>query len=493
MANPNRRDFLKTSLLTSGGLFLGSCAHSGRGTATARSGQRPNIVLILADDMGYGDPVCYNPESKTATPNIDRLAGRGVRFTDAHAAGAWCVPSRYGLMTGRYPFRTQLNQKTSIIEPGRTTVASLLKENGYRTACIGKWHLGFEGGPENIDFSEPMRGGPRDHGFDYFFGMHASLDIPPYYYIENDRPVAAPTGHIGASHSPDVTPIQGAFWREGAIAPGFNHDEVLPMFTDKTVGFIKNHAAEHGGEPFFTYLALAAPHTPWLPTGRFKGSTRAGEYGDFVAQVDAAVGRVLQTLDELGLTDNTLVIFSSDNGPVWFEADAQRFGHRSVSCLRGMKADAYEGGHRMPFIARWPGRIGPGSVSDETICFTDMLATFAAIVGAELPEDAGEDSYDVLPAMVGVAHKSPIREGLVVDRSIRSGDWKLIFGDGAGGLSRRYGGDEPQKPRKIPGELFNLREDIGETTDLYEQQPQIVEKLTALMKRYREEGRSAPR
>jgi arylsulfatase A len=494
MTTLNRRRFLKTSVLASAAVLSGACA---RHRITAASSKpvprRPNIVFIMADDMGYGDPGCYNPNSKTPTPAIDGIAKEGVRFTDAHAAGAWCVPSRYGLLTGRYPFRTKLDLRHSLIDLGRTTIASLLKERGYHTACIGKWHLGFEGGAEKIDFNKPMHGGPVDHGFDYFFGMHASLDIPPYYYIENDRCVAAPTEHIEASSSPDVTPIQGAFWREGDIAPGFKHDEVLPMFTDKATGFIREHRAERGNAPFFLYLALAAPHTPWLPTGRFKGMTDSGDYGDFVAQVDASVGRVLKTLKELGLEEDTLVVFTSDNGPVWFAADVARYDHRSTHLLRGMKSDAYEGGHRMPFVARWPNHIPAGSISDETICFTDMLATFAALVGAELPANAGEDSYNVLPAMLGRPHESPIHEGLVVASSIRQGDWKLIFGDGEGGLSRKYGGGEPRAPRKIPGELYNLRDDLSETTNLYEAKPEIVERLTKLMDKYREQGRSVQR
>ena len=212
-----------------------------------------------------------------------------------------------------------------------------------------------------------------------------------------------------------------------------------------------------------------------------------------MAQVDAAVATVVETLQVIGVAENALVIFSSDNGPVWFKADIERFGHRSTYCLRGMKSDAYEGGHRMPFIARWPGRIKAGAVSAETICFTDMLATFAALVGADLPENAGEDSYNVLPALVGARYDSPIRQGLVVDASIRKGDWKLIFGDGEGGLSRRYNGNEPRKPRDIPGELFNLREDIGETNNLYDQKPAIVKELTALMETYRKQGRSVTR
>ncbi len=490
----NRRGFLQASALISAAWLGGACARrQAIETPATRVPRRPNIVFIMADDMGYGDPGCYNPHSKTPTPAIDRLAGEGVRFTDAHAPGAWCVPSRYGLLTGRYPFRTTLDVKHSIIEAGRMTIASLLKEHGYHTACIGKWHLGFEGGAEMRDFSQPMRGGPVDHGFDYFFGMHASLDIPPYYYIENDRCVAAPTEHIDASNSPDVTPIQGAFWREGDIAPGFKHDEVLPLFTDKAAGFIREHRAQHRDAPFFVYFALAAPHTPWLPTDPYRGATGCGDYGDFVAQVDASVDKLVKTLHELHLDNDTLVVFTSDNGPVWFEADAARFDHRSAYLLRGMKSDAYEGGHRMPFVARWPNVIPRGSVSDETICFTDMLATFAAVIGAELPANAGEDSYNVLPAMLGESYAGPIREGLVVHSSIRQGDWKLIFGDGEGGLSRRYEGPEPRNPRKIPGELYNLREDLSETTDLYGSRPEIVAQLTRLMERYRMDGRSAAR
>jgi len=259
------------------------------------------------------------------------------------------------------------------------------------------------------------------------------------------------------------------------------------------VGVIRDHNSKQGDMPFFLYLALAAPHTPWLPTGRFKGLTDCGDYGDFVAQVDASVGKVLDTLKELGLEKDTLVIFTSDNGPVWFEADVRRYDHRSTYLLRGMKTDAYEGGHRMPFVARWPGMTPAGSTSDETVCFTDMLATFAAIVGAELPEDAGEDSYNVLPAMLGEEYEGRIHEGLVVADSIREGDWKLIFGDGEGGLSRKYGGGEPRPPRKIPGELYNLAEDIGETTNRYDEEPAIVARLTKLMESYRERGRSVAR
>ena len=453
----------------------------------------PNIVFIFADDMGFGDPKCFNAESKVPTPNIDRLAKEGIRFLDAHAPASLCVPSRYGLLTGRYPFRTAIKWNNDrVIEQGRMTLASLLKSSGYHTGCVGKWHLGFAGG-RKLDYAKPLRGGPLDCGFDYYFGIPASLDIPPYYYIENDRCVAAPTGRIGESHSQGVRSIQGAFWRGGGIAEGFRHDEVLPKFTEKAVAFIDKHQAARSNKPFFLYFALAAPHTPWLPTGKFRGSSLAGDYGDFAAQVDGAVGQVLGALDRHKLTGNTLVFFTSDNGPVWYAEDVKRYGHRSVGPLRGMKGDAWEGGHHMPFVARWPGRIKPDTTSDEVICFTDMLATFAAIVGDKLPADAGEDSYNILPALLGQKLRQPIREATVTKAgffAIRQGRWKLILGRGSGGFSK------PRRIRPKPGEpkgqLYDMANDPGERNNVYKDHPDIVDRLTKLLEKYKKQGRSAP-
>ena len=339
---------------------------------------RPNIVFILADDMGYGDPHCFNPQSKCLTPHIDRLASQGMRFTDAHAAGSVCVPSRYGLLTGRLPFRrTSLNPaKEALVEPGRMTIASLLHDQGYSTAMIGKWHLGFDGG-DAFDYSKPLRGGPFDHGFDSFFGQHASLDIPPYFFIANDRCVAGATRHMEESHSPDWSPIQGAFWRAGAIAPDFEMDDVMPTYTRKAVKYLEERKqSADGAKPFFLYLAFTAPHTPWIPTEAFRGKSAGNLYADWVAQVDDATGQALAALDRAGLSDNTLVFFSSDNGPVWYPEDVLKYGHSAVGPLRGMKGDAFEGGHRMPFISRWPGKIKAGATSGQLICFADMLATF---------------------------------------------------------------------------------------------------------------------
>ena len=443
---------------------------------------RPNIVFILADDMGYGDPLCFNSQSKCPTPHIDRLATQGMRFTDAHAAGALCVPSRYGLLTGRYPFRNaSMNpSKGPLIEPRRMTIASLLHEHGYTTAMIGKWHLGFDGG-DQFDCSKPLRGGPSDHGFDYFFGQHASLDIPPYFFIENDHCVGAPTDHIDAGSSPGWSPIQGAFWRAGAIAPGFKLEDVLPTYTRKAVEYL-DARAESRGKPFFLYLALTAPHTPWLPTEAFRAKSAGNLYAAWIAQVDDTVGRVLTALDRDGLTQSTLVFFSSDNGPVWYPADVTRYGHAAAASFRGMKGDYWEGGHREPFIARWPGKIKAGATSKDLICFTDMLATFAALSGARLPESEGEDSFSFLPELLGQKHDGPARNELIIGQgkknlSIRQGNWKVIPFLGSGGFT------QPSRVRpkagEPPGQLYNLADDPGEMHNLYPAYPEIVKRLTA--------------
>ena len=483
----NRRAFLKTLALGSMALALPGCR------STPGAPASPNILFIMADDMGYGDPGCNNVESKVPTPHIDQLAKEGMRFTDAHAPASVCVPSRYGLLTGRYPFRMSRDPAGSLIAPERMTLASLLHNHGYRTGMVGKWHLGFDGGTSDRDFSKPMRGGPVDRGFDYYFGIPASLDIPPYYYIRNDHCVDPPTDNIGEHHSEGVTPIQGAFWRGGHIAPGFSHKEVLPEFAEKASQFLQDHHQSTPSRPFFLYLALAAPHTPWLPTEKYRGLSGAGDYGDYTAEVDASIGRVLQTLDDLDLRDRTLVIFTSDNGPVWYDQDVVRWHHDSAGGLRGMKGDAWEAGHRMPFIARWPDRIKAGSTSDEVICFTDMLATFAAIVGADLPRDAGEDSYSILPVLREQPYNKPLREATVFYSSrrfyaIRKGPWKLIQGRGSGGFSVPH--DVEPEPGEPAGQLYNLQEDPDESDNLYAEYPKMVDDLTNLLQRYKSTGRS---
>jgi arylsulfatase A-like enzyme len=457
----------------------------------ASAASDPNIVFILADDMGYGDVAAFNPESKVPTPNLDQLAAQGIRLTDAHAPGAVCIPSRYGLLTGRYPFRNGRNfDKECLIEPGRVTIASLLKRAGYSTAMIGKWHQSFEGGPE-YESRRVLPGGPVDHGFDSFFGLHASLDIAPYFYIENDRELEAPTQQIEEHHTPGWGPVQGAFWRAGGIAPGFKHEEVLPLFTRKSVDYIESRRGK--AEPFFLYFAPSAPHTPWVPTEQFQGKSGAGPYGDYAVEVDDAVGQVLKALEHAGLAANTLVFFTSDNGPVWYEADVRKFGHRSASTFRGMKGDAWEGGHRMPFIARWPGNIRPGTSSGQTICFTDVLATFAGVTRQKLPDNAGEDSFDLLPLLTGQAADKPVRQTTLLVSSagvvfIREGNWKLIPQLGSGGFTK------PAKIKPGPGDpagqLYDLAADPTEKDNVYAQHQDIVHRLTEHLERDMRAGRS---
>ncbi len=443
--------------------------------------KNPHIVIIFVDDMGYGDPGCYNPASKIATPHIDALARAGMRFTDAHSPGALCHPSRYGLMTGCYPFRTDVSvwRRKPVIAAGRMTVASLLKSHGYSTAMVGKWHLGFL----QNGYDKPLPGGPVDRGFDSFFGIRASTDIPPYFYIRGNRAVAPPTEHIEANRTDGWSPIQGAFWREGGIAPGLALKDVLPRFTEEAITIIENHPKSSSGKPLFLYLAYPSPHTPWLPSPEFKGRSKAGLYGDFAEMVDAMIGRVLSALKQNGMADETLVIFASDNGPVWYDKDVGRLGHDSAGGLRGMKGDAWEAGHRMPFIVRWPDCVKPCSVTSQTICYTDLLATFADVLGVTLPDGAGEDSFSILPVLQGKQPEDkPVRGPVVVPSAggfmtIRSGPWKLIDGLGSGGFSK------PHRVKPSPGgpkgQLYNLDDDPGETKNLWQSHPEIVKRLQA--------------
>jgi len=456
--------------------------------------EKPNIVYIMVDDMGYGDPGCYNPKSKIPTPHIDSLANAGMRFTDAHSPGALCHPSRYGLLTGQHPFRTDVTlwRKQPVIREGQMTIASLLQSNGYQTAMVGKWHLGFQ---EN-GYDKPLPGGPTDRGFDSYFGIRASTDIPPYFYIRGNHAVATPSASIEANKSDGWSSIQGAFWRAGGIAPDLKLKDVLPRFTDEAINVIEDHAETKNKKPLMLYLAYPAPHTPWLPSNKFRGSSEAGMYGDFLVMVDAMIGRVLEALDKAGMNDDTLLFFTSDNGPVWYDTDVQRFDHNSVGGLRGMKADAWEGGHRMPFIARWPGRIQAGSVSGQTICFTDMLATFAAVADAELPPDAGPDSFDILPVLLGKQPESkairgplviPARRGMM---SIRSGHWKLITGLGSGGFSKpNYIKPAPDGPK---GQLYHLGDDLAETRNLYLDKPNIVKSLQSKLSQILNQTKTRP-
>ena len=454
----------------------------------AQQRRPPNIVYVLCDDLGWGDLGCYNPESAVPTPNADRLATQGVRFTDMHSPSAVCTPTRYGILTGRYCWRSSLKKgvlqgySPNLIEPERMTVPSLLKSRGYYTAGLGKWHLGLGDQPKT-DYDRPFRTGPLDHGFDYYFGIPASLDMDPYLYFENDRVVERATSQTAGSNKP-----RGVFWRPGAIAPNFKIEEVLPTLTKKAVDVIRERAAKPE-QPFLLYLALSAPHTPWVPTPQFRGRSRAGDYGDFVAQVDDTLGQVMSAI-----AGDTLLIYTSDNGAHWTPEDRARYAHLANGHWRGQKADIWDAGHRIPFIARWPGHIRPGVVSNELGCLTDLLSSTAALVGAKLPNNAGEDSYDLLPALLGT-NTRPIREAVVHHSNqgmfgIRQGQWKLELGLGSGGFS------QPQNVEPAPGgpagQLYDLSKDAAEQDNLYQKYPEVVDRLASLLERYKRQGYSRP-
>lgn len=509
--------FFLLSLLVGFILFLTGCTSYGK--SGADNTEKPNILLILIDDMGYGDLRSYNPDSKIPTPNLDKLASEGLRFTDAHAPGAVCHPSRYGLLTGRYPFRTNTNvwPDQPVIEEDRMTVSSLLQSEGYHTAMVGKWHLGFdesaaiEASRENAGESgnntraayrrykknQMLSGGPVDLGFDSFLGIRASTDIPPYFYIRGDRVVNPPSDTIGKNYSGGIwTDIQGTFWREGGIAPDLELADVLPRFTRESINVIEEHASNRPEQPLFLYVALPAPHTPWLPTEEFEGVSGAGMYGDFMTMVDAKIGEILSALDRANMSEETLVVFTSDNGPVWYEKDKQHFGHDSQGGLRGMKGDAYEAGHRMPFVIRWPGVTEAGRETDQTISFTDLMATFADILDRQLPEHAGEDSFSLLPVLRGEQPEEEAVRPPVVSvsvrgvRSIQDGQWKLIESLGSGGFTDPvFVEPEPGGPE---GQLYNLEDDPAETKNLWLDHPDVVDRLKSMLEDYDTKGRSRP-
>ncbi len=472
-------------------LGLGACQPEAPDTPP-----RPNIVVVLADDMGYGDTGVYNPDSKIPTPHIDRLASEGMRFTDAHSPSAVCTPTRYGVLTGRYAWRTHLKSwvlagySPNLIDTTRQTIASLLKQHGYATGAIGKWHLGL-GDADSTDYNQRLRPGPNALGFDYFFGIPASLDFAPYVYVENEHVYEPHTATIAAStmrrHGGE------GFWRAGPIAPSFRHIDVLPTLTEKAVAFIEQQATDTPDQPFFLYVPLSAPHTPWLPTDAFAGRSDAGPYGDFTAQVDHTVGQILDALDRTGERDNTLFIFTSDNGAHWLPDDIEAYDHLANLSWRGQKADIWEGGHRVPFVVRWPGSVAAGSTSDQMVSLTDLFATAAAIVEAPMPDDAGEDSFSLLPILKGEAATSRRRDALVNHSgdgmfAIRQDGWKLILGRGSGGFTPPRRLDPP--PGEPAGQLYNLNDDPAEQHNRYDQEPALVERLTALLEHYQTQGRS---
>lgn len=456
----------------------------------------PNIVFILADDLGYGDVQCFNPQrGKISTPHMDRLASEGMSFTDAHSTSSVCTPTRYSILTGRYNWRTKLQQgvlygfDAPLIAKDRMTVAGLLKQQGYTTAAFGKWHLGlelpstddkpFEGNnPQNVDWDAEVANGPVTRGFDHFYGISASLDMPPYIYIEDDHFVGRGTA-------------TKAFHRKGPAEPDFEAVDVLPTIGQKAAEFIKRQS---GSRPFFAYVPLSSPHTPIVPSKPWQGKSGLGEYGDFVMQTDAVVGQIVDAIEEAGLSDNTIVIVTSDNGcsSAANIKGLQQQGHYPSAQFRGSKADLWDGGHRIPFIVRWPGRVKPGSTCDQTICQVDLMATCAELVGSAIPEDAAEDSVSFLNALDGKPIEST-RAG-VIHHSIggyfayRQGKWKLLLSRGSGGWTspnEKQAADSP-----LPAQLYDMQADPSETNNLYADEPEVASRLLAQLESDIRRGRS---
>jgi arylsulfatase A len=481
--------------------------------ASLLAAERPNIICVLCDDLGYGDLSCLNPQGKIRTPNFDRVAAEGMAFTDAHTGSAVCSPTRYGLMTGRYSWRSKLQQgvlgglSPRLIEPGRLTVAELLHRQGYQTACFGKWHLGMDWakhpGKEvtelniepreqvfNVDYGQPIANGPNSVGFDEYFGISASLDMVPYTFIHNTKVTVLPTED---RQFPLMLGRPGGMTREGPTSPGFKVEDVLPTLTERAVKYVHNRVKEGG--PFFMYLPLASPHTPIAPTPEWQDKSGLNPYADFVLQTDHSLGQLLKAIDDAGIADKTLLVVTSDNGcsPQAKYEELLPKGHNPSYVFRGNKADIYEGGHRVPFLVRWPGKVKPGTRTDRLTCLTDFFATCAEVVGIPVPIDAAEDSASFLPTLLGEqrARDAIVHHSINGSFAVRDGEWKLALCPGSGGWSApRPGRDDSSTLPAV--QLFNLKADIGEAQNEQARYPEIVARLTAKLEQFVANGRSTP-
>jgi arylsulfatase A-like enzyme len=513
----------KDSLLIVLICFFGFAVHAERTVAAADQDKAPNIVIILADDLGYGDLSCYNDQSKVPTPHIDRLAKGGMRFTDAHSPATVCTPTRYSLLTGQMAFRVPNGGTVftgiggpSLIAPGRLTLPAMLRNKGYATACVGKWHVGMtffdeQGEPvkdrgvesvRQVDFSRRIEGGPIDHGFESFFGTACCPTTDWLYaFIENDRVPTQPTELLDRTKLPKHPYANDC--RVGLIAPDFPMEEVDLVFLKKSREFLEQHVRQSPEKPFFLFHSTQAVHLPSFAAPRFQGKTEAGPHGDFIHQFDEMVGELLATLEELGVAEDTLVIFTSDNGPevtsvVHMRADHNHDGARP---WRGVKRDQWEGGHRVPFIVNWPGRVKAGSTSAQLISLTDVMSTVAAIIGETIPENAAEDSFNLLPALFDQA-SDPIRPYLLMQAyggartlAIRRGEWKYLDHPGSGG--NRYENNPELEPYLLPdsaptagAQLYNLSLDPGEEKNLVLERPEIASELKSLLEESKRSGRS---
>lgn len=503
-------------LILASGLSLLSFAPS---EAQKKAADKPNIIIIFADDMGYGDVSILNPEARTFTPHLDNLVRNGVTFSNAHASASVCTPSRYGLLTGRYAWRSASGGHVvsgfgePVIEEGRNTIASLLKKDGYTTACIGKWHLGLDwqtkdpadkaiydnnSGFSNVDYTRPVSQGPNDYGFDYSFIHPASLDMPPYVFLRNhqtintdivltsdiypdrleDTEYAWDKKHT-AEH--DVYWDKGVWWRRGEISSTFKVETCLTEILNEGLSFMERQATERLNEPFFMYLPLTGPHTPWMPAESFKGKSSIGTYGDFILNIDHVVGQVTAKLRSLGIAENTMIVFSSDNGAYWPQTEEELQNHAANWGRRGQKGDVWDGGHRVPLIISWPSQIQSPRVYDHLLSLTDLFATFAELTGQQLPENSGEDSFSFLHVLNGNTDKatrsSMIHQSSAGMYSLRTEAWKYIDGLGSGGFTAPSTVDPKAGGPK--GQLYRMESDSLEAENLFLQHPEVVKTLKA--------------
>jgi arylsulfatase A-like enzyme len=481
---------------------------------SAKEPTKPNILIILADDLGYGDVQCYNRQrGKIPTPHIDALAAQGMRFTDGHSSSGVCSPSRYTLLTGRYHWRTTLQKgivklwEPPLIAPDRVTIGSLAQQHGYRTACIGKWHLGwdwpipeeraalFKQKPQGQAlatdahravwrdvFSQPIAGGPTSRGFDSYFGTDVP-NWPPFCFIENQRTLGIPSEFLPARLIGNKQADN-----QGPALKGWTLEPILPALTDRAAAFIADSATK--AAPFLLYLPLTSPHEPLAVNTEWKGKSGLNLHGDFVMETDAAIGRVLHALEKSGAAASTLVIFTSDNGvaPYAGKKELETKGHYPSGPLRGAKAEAWEGGHRVPFIVRWPGVVAAGSVCGQLVHHADLMRTLADILGAPLPDNAGEDSFSLLPLLKGqdkVIRETAVSTSIEGVPGVRHGSWKYIPAPGSGGWGS--GGDQTQ-----PVQLYHLANDLGETQNLAATQPKKLGEMQAVLEELITNGRSTP-
>ncbi len=469
--------------------------------APACAADRPNVVFVMADDLGIGDIQPTNPDCKIKTPNLLRMAAEGITFLDAHTPSSVCTPTRYGLLTGRYNWRSRLSRgvlngrSEHLIPADRPTLGHLMRGAGYHTAMIGKWHLGWDWhkNDDKIDFTKPIKNGPDINGFDQYYGHCGSLDMPPYVWVDTGQVTAVPDREEGVPKSED----RYGWYRQGPIGSDFHIDDVLPHLFDKSIAHIKARSAQAtADQPFFLYLALPAPHTPIVPVPPFKGSSGLNPFGDFVAQVDHHMGQLLDALKDAGLEDNTIVFFTSDNGcspEANFDLLKSK-GHDPSGGYRGHKADIYEGGHRVPLIVRWPGHVQPGTTTKALACLTDVYSTLEEITGQPRKSTGGEDGFSLCSVFEGgdsSGRDALISHSIAGRFAMRQGDWKLCLSAGSGGWSAPR--DKDAVKQGLPAlQLFNLADDPGEKNNLVAQQPEKVATLLLLLDRQIQSGRCTP-